>query len=479
MRCKTCEYQLWNLRERRCPECGTPFLPSEHELVPQTVEFCCPHCDQPYYGTDPKGHLDPPAFRCVRCGRDIQMDEMVLRPAPGVDDEQTRPKPIPWLDRKRRGTVRSWLATVWIALVHPLKLGHELHRTHGVGWWFAFFTQLIVSSAAVGIVSLLPLALTFRRLGPPILGFCGGVALVAVALAVAVFILLLIWGGSIHGLLRLTGPTAGGARRTYQALCYSSGANVASAVPFCGFYFGWIWWVVSTLLTVKEAQRVSARRAVLAVLPFPLLSLAGLVTLYVWFVAYSLTVSGSGGGFAGMSAQMMARMLKSHAWQNSAPPQHAAQLVAMGTVPPEMFRLRGSTWDPQQATIGGVTVQRLASLPANEAAAVAQAAADALPPNVVAHRLGDFVFTYHGIDFNAGDPNLWLVIASPDPVANGPTPTWTTISAATLGGSAVTLPRDQFAAQLDQQSTLRNSHNLPPLPDPDTVTETQPAVAPP
>lgn len=27
MRCKRCDYPLWNLRDRKCPECGKPFAP--------------------------------------------------------------------------------------------------------------------------------------------------------------------------------------------------------------------------------------------------------------------------------------------------------------------------------------------------------------------------------------------------------------------------------------------------------------------
>ena len=72
MRCKQCDYRLWNLTARRCPECGTPFLPSEFEFVPNSVQFCCPHCGQAYYGTDAKGHLVPPAFTCGRCGAAIK-----------------------------------------------------------------------------------------------------------------------------------------------------------------------------------------------------------------------------------------------------------------------------------------------------------------------------------------------------------------------------------------------------------------------
>ncbi len=73
MRCKTCGYRLWNLTEQRCPECATPFRPSEFEFVPNSVQFCCPHCGQAYYGTGPQGHLEPASFVCAKCGNAIQM----------------------------------------------------------------------------------------------------------------------------------------------------------------------------------------------------------------------------------------------------------------------------------------------------------------------------------------------------------------------------------------------------------------------
>ena len=99
MRCRTCDYRLWNLLERRCPECGTPFLPSQYEFFPNTIRFRCPHCDQSYYGTGEKGHLDPAEFDCVSCGRRIDMDQTVLEPTAGVDEDQTQTERVPWLER--------------------------------------------------------------------------------------------------------------------------------------------------------------------------------------------------------------------------------------------------------------------------------------------------------------------------------------------------------------------------------------------
>ena len=122
MRCKNCDYRLWNIRGRQCPECGTPFRPSEIEFTPNAVEFCCPHCDTAYYGTTHNGQLSPQQFDCVTCGQHIHTDEMVLRPAPGCADEETVKEGNPWLMRNHRGNVKAWFATVGWGLIQPGRL---------------------------------------------------------------------------------------------------------------------------------------------------------------------------------------------------------------------------------------------------------------------------------------------------------------------------------------------------------------------
>jgi hypothetical protein len=150
MRCQQCEYRLWNLTSRQCPECGTPFAPSEFDFAPNTVRFCCPHCDQDYYGTSASGHLVPDAFDCVRCHNFIRMDEMVMRPAEGVEEEDTRAECSPgW---SGRGWDFQGMVGHDQARPVPAQPGHAARsgeRSFGAAWWFAFLkyvrrkTQLI------------------------------------------------------------------------------------------------------------------------------------------------------------------------------------------------------------------------------------------------------------------------------------------------------------------------------------------------
>ena len=128
MRCKNCDYALWNLKARQCPECGTPFRPSDYQFVPNSVRFCCPQCNQAYYGTRSNGHLEPAQFDCVSCGAPVHLDSMVLLPAEGVTEERTQADRMPWLEREKR-PIKAWFATVGQALITPPRL-MQIGRAH-------------------------------------------------------------------------------------------------------------------------------------------------------------------------------------------------------------------------------------------------------------------------------------------------------------------------------------------------------------
>jgi hypothetical protein len=109
---------------------------------------------------------------------------------------------------------------------------------------------------------------------------------------------------------------------------------------------------------------------------------------------------------------------------------------------------------------------------------VREAAAASLPADVVAHRLGDFVFTYHGVDPGATDPALWIVVMSPDPAWNESRFIEGSLFAGTGGGAVHVIGEGEFDAQLVCQNELRRVRGLPPLPPPWEVTHARPANAP-
>jgi hypothetical protein len=248
MRCRECDYPLWNLKNRQCPECGSQFAPDRYDFRPNSVRFCCPHCDQAYYGTDARGHLEPSVFDCVTCGRHLSMNDMVLLPAEGLQEMHTRVASNRWLERHRTGRFKSWCSTIGQSLISPGQLmkGTPVESSMKQAWWF--FT---VTMVAILVVSFIPAAcfmVGFPFLlsssgsapaggpGPGLLAgmMAGMTAVIFVIVVPAMLLFVVVWGLVAHGLLTLGGSGHETIRRTFQALCYSSGAYVTSVIPCLG-----------------------------------------------------------------------------------------------------------------------------------------------------------------------------------------------------------------------------------------------------
>ncbi len=488
MRCKTCDYRLWNLKARQCPECGTPFLVSDYEFIPNSIQFCCPDCGQAYYGTGYKGHLVPEAFVCVKCGRSVHMNDMVLLPTEGLEEEQTEPQRMPWLDRQQNGWWRSWLSTVRMALFSPAELMRCLPvgSSAGSAWWFLVATYALLAGVGLCVlVGIVAISGTFGGGGGP--GpVVGGLSLIMVALALVPSVLVIVWAAVTHLVLRLTGGTRYGFGRTCAAVCYSGGTNVLLLVPFCGTYFHWIWWLVSAAVMLREGQRVHGLRATLALLSLPMLPIAGVVLLIVVHSGPFITVvrpvvplASQPAGTTSPSQTLgvgysLYQYAMNHAGQG---PRHVAELVGTDLTPQSLV-LPGSATAAATIPIGDLTLGDLGrSTPQADRAAALRDAITLLPKPLVAYRLGDFVFTYPGMDFHRCNRRLWTAIAWPDPRAN---PNWTPaeVTISRLDGSIMTYPARRWKTELAAQNILRAQNGLAPLPDPAAVLHAAPPLRP-
>ncbi len=499
MRCRTCDYALWNLRARVCPECGSPFSVVDYEFVPGSVRFCCAHCNQPYYGTDAKGHLEPREFECVSCGRPVTMEEMVLLPAEGVRDQDTAAT-LPWMMRGERGFFSSWFRTIGWGFAYGPQVGRALAVAEpGRGsYFFAFGT--------IALTALLAFSPTVCFVAPAMMGAGGGggggVAAPAMWGPLLLFGLLLggcilgaavgLWLGPLiaHGTLRAMGSGRGGFNRSLGAVCYTCGPCVLSAVPCLGFYIfaiSWIWWFISASLALAEAHRDRVWKAVVAMLLPALLVPAVPIGAWLLLMFSFVGVGGSLGG-AAMIGQISTQVKVSSlvmAWRtqtiNTSGPVHAAQLLESGFLSAETFVVEGSLLALEDVPVGPLTLADFdeatgSALDESQRSAIAQAAA-ALPPDVIAHRLGDFVFTCHGIDPTIAPADLWVVLAAPltDPLA--PTDPTAQIIVGKVGSGVEAIPAGEFSAALQKQNDLRARFNLAPLPLPESITHDQPAVA--
>jgi hypothetical protein len=471
MRCKNCDYRLWNLTARTCPECGRPFKPSEFEFVLNSVRFCCPHCDQPYYGTGPNGHLVPSEFDCTSCRRHVHMDEMVLFPTDAVSEEQTEVDYNPWLERKRRGVFRCWFKMIGRAMVGPGRLMRATPEASSIAdaWWFAFLMIFVSFCMGLGLLFVLPM------LGG---GWFGAVW--ALLLPIGALGLLALWGVTTQGMLALLAPNRGGLGRTFQALCYSGGTCIIAAVPcLCQLTAPvvCIWWTVSAILMVKDGHQVSGGRAAAAVLlGGGALAAVGVYTATTRFTTAMATMQ------QGAGPQNVIQAVNMYAITNAGNgPDHVIELIVDGSLVSDDFIAPDTMTLQTDVPVGKVTLEDFDVLLASDQAIAAAALVNRLPANTTAYRFGDMVLTYRGIDLNKADPNLWIVIESPDPDVNmtaGPTTLGAGLICVGLASGVTSFFAAQtMAAELAAQNALRSKYNLPPLPDPSTVTHAQPATA--
>ncbi|HRQ75390.1 MAG TPA: Yip1 family protein [Phycisphaerales bacterium] len=492
MRCTQCDYALWNLPARNCPECGKAFAPSEYEFVPNAVQFICPHCAQAYYGTTQKGHLDPVEFECL-CGHHVHMDGMILLPTQGVSEFATVPDAVPWLERNRRGRFSAWFKTVWGSLIQPHRMIHAAPGEKGTldAWLFAVIT--IVITALISVLPFLLFLLIPLGMGAGGAGALWFLAFMGVffgTMTLGWLIGIVLWGAATHILLRMTGTLTYSIGRTYQALCYSSGANITSALPCFGGYIGWIWWVISATIMTKTAHRIGGGRAAFAVLTPPLTFIILLIGGYVALI-YSVMAAAPGmmgGGMfvgsqaSGTTAQRMATLLE-NSRSNSQWPVHVLTYVPDGLCHPWEFVTSSSMTTPDVVPVGSSNLINLSFLDVRQQRAMINEAVAAMPEHLVAYRVGDCVFTYPGLPADP-DPDLWLLIVWPDPVWNPspPNTVWVGTPAGNASGTSrrsVSFRLDEFEEALAEQNRLREQWNLPPLPHPQDVLHGKDFAAPP
>ena len=271
----------------RCPECGRGWTHRDFHYLPGRVRFLCPHCEHAYAGLGPEGRPVPESFDCRACGGHVTLDTMRALPAPGLGTDQVMGNVHPWVDRARIGRWRAFWRTLKASLTGPRELARAQPADARVRDALAF------SAWASAITLTVPLACIGFNVIPMLLAAPGatltswetmvmlGGALGWIAIRP---MLALVQSAVAHLVLRAGGPVHGGWNVTACACLYGMGPVVADSIPClaCISPLGSIWSIVSSVVQLSAAQRVSGGRAALAVLLLPALSIAVGGAIMLW-----------------------------------------------------------------------------------------------------------------------------------------------------------------------------------------------------
>ena len=282
MRCRECDYPLWNIAPGPCPECGTPFVPSDFQFVPASVAFCCPECDQAYFGTALNGHLMPTRFDCSSCSAPIHMDSMSVRPA-ADRPEALQVRGVPPCMNSEHGFMRRWLGTLLWSITRPGALveGVPLDRSLSLSIRF-FLPVLLLASLGSAFPIIMLFSALWRTRNVFSLNTFLGVFWTVMSLVVVVlglWIAFMLWSAVVHGALLVTGNRKHGYSRTLSSLMFASGSWMVLAVPCFGVYcmgpFFPIWFFILGVFALRSGQELTTAKALVA----NLIPLVGLVIL--------------------------------------------------------------------------------------------------------------------------------------------------------------------------------------------------------
>lgn len=289
MRCRGCNYELWNLPPGDCPECGKAWRFEDFHFRREFVQFLCPHCDCAYPGEYIASLALPYAFTCTGCQGAIELGQMCARPAEGIDGSQAMQLDFVWSDRRQVGRWRAFWRVVGYSLGTPSRIGNTMTQKRGLrgALWFSFlclnfagFNWLIFITIALWLPSFTGRSQSFR-----------GVEFIAVLVFLAVFVGLvlaqqlffLVWGLITHALIRMTGRARHAIGHTLSATQFCAGTFIICAIPICGFYFSlisFVWMAVAMVSALAALHKISRWRTAFAVLAPPVV----MISVSVWFV---------------------------------------------------------------------------------------------------------------------------------------------------------------------------------------------------
>ena len=472
MQCKQCGYRLWNIQSRQCPECGQAFVPSDFELVPGSVAFCCPHCDQTYFGTDEHGHLVPRGFDCIKCTEHIDMDQMVLRPAEGYKEQQTQQTENPWVARdKRKSTFATWLRACGRAMFNPsaMVVHGDRDRSFKAALGFLIFHNLMTLLLGIGVLVVIITMIDASSRGVDVIvKILTSLGMVIGGSICGILFVVLIWTAITHGILCLLGKPSGRFTDTFECLSFASGAAVLSAIPFCGIYgltwVGAIWWPISAGIMLAKRHQMKTLRTMLAVWGLPLIliiALGGAIGYGIYISRQNMVnIMATRASCAIIGPKILQQVND----DQTIGPRHVGIYMVDTSMLGLEFQINDVSLDNWH---GGFQegFNELSSVFNQETKDIKhahqkqlRATIEALPPQEgPGYRFGSMLFVYNKVTMGKLDPNLWLIIYWP----RQSKPTQRLVYKA--DGTEERMSTEELLERLEEQNTLRRKLALPEI----------------
>lgn len=488
MHCPQCQYSLWDLRQRRCPECGAGFRPSEFDFVPGAVRFACPGCEQVYYGTSARGHLRPAAFACVRCARQLKMDDMVLTPAPGAVSEPAARRAVPWEDRAALGRRRAFTRTLRWSLTRADLLARRLAETRSRGrvrgsLWFALGVFALTALANGTTIYAFSVMLSAGQQIPGGIATCGvGVIAVVVLAMVALLLEALVW----YALARWVWRRRVSLGEVITAGGYSAGPWVLLAIPVLGVVAAPVaaaWHATTATALLRRRSGLGSARALGVALPLLVLLAAPLTyAVLTWGSQWNAL------GWNPFRTRNVGVLMGAHAPTRDEARKRAERLARsidgtrglLGKMPLSAFHAEGvltikgivataTRRDPFEEGVNsfGEPVIAATSDPETRQRLLAKVEATR-PARPAAHRICDAVFCFEGTDSAPEPEKIWRLMLGLGgrPVMVDGSPIADEYLVVIGAKTVVSYTAAELRTALAEQNALRQAGGLPLVPLP-------------
>jgi len=268
------------------PEVSSQPEPGKKPYMEKMIT--CPQC----------GFEQPETNECIKCGVIISKYSFEKETAPPVEQKikefSPEDKYVPW--ESGEGFLSAFLKTTRDALFSSTRFFEKVGA--GEGYLSALIFGLISGIIGLGGALVVQWYL-FSQWFPvqKLSGFASNIYITLLIIFVPLTIIFSLFVGSVitHFCLMIVGGNKKGFQASFRAISYAFSGNLFAIIPFIGSTIGGIYFLILTIIGLREGHGISTGKAVLAVF-LPLIVGVGLVVLAITMVPLLFRTMGFFGG---------------------------------------------------------------------------------------------------------------------------------------------------------------------------------------